>query len=183
MPFVQGGKDFRPVGLAVAPDGSLYVTDWVLKDYTLHGKGAVWHIRWKEDSHPERPKDPKLALASHHRPLREAAVAKMAIDQAGGEFLRKQLSNPDVRIRTASLTALINSLPGLFIDADDEAGMDLRKIVASDTSTGFRAMALRYLAKQDFNMRPILEKRYPDEMRREAVAGLEWRQEDVPRLL
>ena len=70
LPFVQGGKDFRPVGLAVAPDGSLYVTDWVLKDYTLHGKGAVWHIRWKEGSHPDRPTDPKLALASRHRPLR-----------------------------------------------------------------------------------------------------------------
>jgi hypothetical protein len=34
-PFVQGGKDFRPVGLAVAPDGSIYVSDWVLSDYNL----------------------------------------------------------------------------------------------------------------------------------------------------
>src|SRR5262249_8397442 len=40
-PFVQGGQDFRPVGLAVAPDGSLFVSDWVLKDYTLHGHGAI----------------------------------------------------------------------------------------------------------------------------------------------
>ncbi|HEX5268880.1 MAG TPA: PVC-type heme-binding CxxCH protein, partial [Gemmataceae bacterium] len=29
-PFVQGGSNFRPVGLAVAPDGSLFVSDWVL---------------------------------------------------------------------------------------------------------------------------------------------------------
>ena len=28
-PFVQGGKDFRPVGMAVAPDGSIYISDWV----------------------------------------------------------------------------------------------------------------------------------------------------------
>ena len=47
-PFVQGGKNFRPVGLAVAPDGSLFVSDWVLSDYTLHGKGAIWHIRPKQ---------------------------------------------------------------------------------------------------------------------------------------
>ena len=40
-PFVQGGKDFRPVGLGVAPDGSLFVSDWVLSNYELHGKGAM----------------------------------------------------------------------------------------------------------------------------------------------
>ena len=43
-PVIQGGESFRPVGLAVAPDGSLYCTDWVLKDYKIHEKGRVWHI-------------------------------------------------------------------------------------------------------------------------------------------
>ena len=47
-PFIQGGKEFYPSGLAVAPDGSLFVTDWGSKSYELHGKGAVWHIRWKD---------------------------------------------------------------------------------------------------------------------------------------
>ena len=32
-------------GIAVAPDGSLFVSDWVRSDYKLHGKGAIWHIR------------------------------------------------------------------------------------------------------------------------------------------
>src|SRR5262249_34578359 len=48
MPFIQGGKDFRPVGIALAPDGSLYVSDWVLSDYNLHGRGAIWHVRTRE---------------------------------------------------------------------------------------------------------------------------------------
>ena len=30
LPFIQGGKDFRPVGLATAPDGSLFFSDWVM---------------------------------------------------------------------------------------------------------------------------------------------------------
>jgi putative membrane-bound dehydrogenase-like protein len=47
-PFIQGGDNFRPVGIAVAPDGSLYITDWVLRDYKLHGKGAIWHVKLKE---------------------------------------------------------------------------------------------------------------------------------------
>ena len=43
-PLIQGGEKFRPVGLAVAPDGSLYLTDWVLRDYKVHGHGRVWRI-------------------------------------------------------------------------------------------------------------------------------------------
>ena len=46
--LVHGGTDFRPVAFAVAPDGSLYVSDWVKRDYELHGFGRVWHISAKE---------------------------------------------------------------------------------------------------------------------------------------
>lgn len=43
-PLIVGGENFRPVGIACAPDGSLYCTDWVLRDYNLHGRGRVWRI-------------------------------------------------------------------------------------------------------------------------------------------
>lgn len=43
-PLVVGTQDFRPVGLAVAPDGSLFCTDWVSREYKLHGKGRIWRI-------------------------------------------------------------------------------------------------------------------------------------------
>ncbi|MFT3878393.1 MAG: c-type cytochrome [Gemmatales bacterium] len=46
--LIQGGKNFRPTGLAIAPDGSLFIADWVLPDYTLHNKGAIWHVRAKQ---------------------------------------------------------------------------------------------------------------------------------------
>lgn len=44
-PFIVGGENFRPVGIALAPDGSLYLSDWVLREYKIHGKGRVWRIR------------------------------------------------------------------------------------------------------------------------------------------
>jgi putative membrane-bound dehydrogenase-like protein len=44
QPIVTGGDSFRPVALAAAPDGSIYVTDWVLSNYELHGKGRVWKL-------------------------------------------------------------------------------------------------------------------------------------------
>lgn len=185
LPFVQGGKDFRPVGLAVAPDGSLFVTDWVLKDYTLHGKGAVWHIRWKDCPHPnpspqggrenvdDELKDHKLALSSRHRPIRELVARKLAGDEKGREFLRQQLGNPDVRTRAASLTALINV---------GDSHIDLKKIAEHDSCTGIRAMAVRALAAGGGNAGPFLQRRYPDEMRREAVGALRT-SADVPALL
>ena len=43
-PVVRGGENFRPVGIALAPDGSLYFSDWVDKSYNLHGKGRVWRL-------------------------------------------------------------------------------------------------------------------------------------------
>ncbi len=75
-PFVHGGKDFYPSGLALAPDGSLFVSDWGSKSYELHGKGAIWHIRWKDHKPEPRPTDPKKAILSMHRPLREAAARR-----------------------------------------------------------------------------------------------------------
>src|SRR5205085_3014041 len=104
-PFVQGGKDFRPVGIATAPDGSLFVSDWVKSDYNLHGHGAIWHIRWRDAPKSERSKDARKALLSGHRPLREAAARQLARQEEGRAFLHEQISNRDVRTRTASLTA------------------------------------------------------------------------------
>jgi putative membrane-bound dehydrogenase-like protein len=172
-PFVQGGGDFRPVGLAVAPDGSLFFSDWVRADYTLHGKGAVWHLRPREPRKPARPADPREALFSAQRPLREAAARRLAADDAGRDFLRRQLGFNDSRVRAASLTALL--------DAGDRK-LDLPAVADHDLEEGIRALAVRALAARGADVRRHVGARERAAVRREAVAGLT-APGDVPRLL
>jgi putative membrane-bound dehydrogenase-like protein len=50
--IVQGGELFRPVGLAAAPDGSIYFSDWVDQDYHVHSKGRIWRLRSKRETAP-----------------------------------------------------------------------------------------------------------------------------------
>jgi putative membrane-bound dehydrogenase-like protein len=172
-PFVQGGKDFRPVGIALAPDGSLYVSDWVRADYPLHGKGAVWHIRPRRPEPPDRPADPRQALGSAHRPLRDAAARQLLADGRDRDFLRRQFGSRDVRTRAAALTALV--------DAGDRK-LDLKGLAERDPVTEVRAMAVRALAARGEDAARFLDARQPPAVRLEAVGSLRSKG-DGPRLL
>jgi putative heme-binding domain-containing protein len=134
-PFVQGGKDFYPSGLTVAPDGSLFVSDWGSRSYELHGKGAIWHIKWKDAKPTPRPQEPKEAFQSKDRKTREAAAWELVKSEAGRKFLREQLGSKDVRHRAAAVAGLDRLLQ---TNTDD-----LRKIARTDPEVGLREMALR----------------------------------------
>jgi putative membrane-bound dehydrogenase-like protein len=85
--LVRGGEDFRPVAIAPAPDGSLYLSDWVDKSYPVHGKGRIWRLRMKQP-----PADDGL---------RPAKIAALDIPK-----LRPLLTHPRREIRAAAATAL-----------------------------------------------------------------------------
>lgn len=83
QPLIVGGENFRPVGIALAPDGSLYCSDWVLRDYNLHGQGRVWRISAVDagDAEPDAPSLPERRLAARRAAQshdgREALLAKL----------------------------------------------------------------------------------------------------------
>ncbi|MFQ5733829.1 MAG: PVC-type heme-binding CxxCH protein, partial [Planctomycetaceae bacterium] len=89
--LIQGGEEFRPVGLAVAPDGSLFCTDWVKRDYKLHGHGRIWRISRKKKTEPgsANPRQRRknvidLSTITSKRPVKE---------------LTKLLSHPRLGVR------------------------------------------------------------------------------------
>jgi putative membrane-bound dehydrogenase-like protein len=176
-PFIQGGKDFRPVGIAVAPDGSLFVSDWVLSDYNLHGKGAIWHIRMKEAPKAELPSKLSEAFMSKDRRLREWAARQLSLgeqDSAGRRFLREQVGHADVRIRAAAITALIN--------VDDDK-VDLHSVAEKDSDVALRAMVMEFKAPawgQKGNARlQWTSDKIPPAVRREAITALTYKDDAI----
>lgn len=98
--IAKGNEDFRPVGIALAPDGSLYISDWVKRDYNLHNHGRIWRLRSNVMHASTRPRDVERAVQTKHRPTREAAARRLAENRRGLESLHKLIKThqtPQVR--------------------------------------------------------------------------------------
>ncbi|WP_425615480.1 PVC-type heme-binding CxxCH protein [Anatilimnocola sp. NA78] len=109
-PVVTGDQNFRPVGLALAPDGSLFMSDWVDKSYPIHGKGRIWHLRAKNAPKREPLSDDLAkALAHAHRPWREAAARKLTREKA----IEIASKAKDERARSAAAKQIFATTPFL----------------------------------------------------------------------
>ena len=142
--LIQGGQLFRPVSMDVAPDGSIFVSDWANKSYTLHGHGRVWRIRMKDAPKQIRS---KRQLRSIHLTTdiesidrttrRKAAKALVAAGQLNplNKLLR---TSKDPRLQATALQAL-SLAPG--------AEKELIRAVEKGTHPEIQALAHRLLLK------------------------------------
>ncbi len=147
--LIRGGEDFRPVGIATAPDGSLYLTDWVDKSYPVHGKGRIWRVRMKD-----RPKDDGLRpskvaglslrstadlLGDPRREIRLAADEALAGREADGQSALANALRKTTNVRTR-----LHALWGL---ARGEPTVALERIgtTLDDTAPEVRGEAARLL--------------------------------------
>jgi putative membrane-bound dehydrogenase-like protein len=104
---VEGTDSFRPVGIAVAPDGSLVLSDWADKSYPVHGKGRIWRIRWK--SPQPSPARESADVRSRLRTLWAAGASASAIEasladpaeEVRGEATRLLGGDDPRRLKTA----------------------------------------------------------------------------------
>jgi putative heme-binding domain-containing protein len=128
----------------------------------------------REPGKLDRPKDPRRAIASPERELRENAAQQLLKQgEAGRAFLHEQLGHKDPRVRAAALTALI--------DADDRK-IDLDVIAEKDPLAPMRALAVRALVTRGGDATRFLDAKYPPALRLDAVASLKDRAAR-PRLL
>lgn len=188
--IVQGGEDFRPVGIALGLDGSLVFTDWVKKEYHLHQHGRLWRLRARtRPTVVSRPTDPNAALVSVHGPLRSQASYRLidaGIEQEG--WIDVSTRHPSAPIRFVA--ALTHHLT-LFSDrypqprpewfADEEPairsiGIDSdsawpRKLL-SDPSWSVRCQAVRGLPHADRTSMAREWVKSPDPFVRMAVRGI-----------
>src|SRR5688500_6341888 len=161
-PFIQGGKDFYPSGLTVAPDGSLFVTDWGSRSYELHGKGAIWRVRWKDAKPAARAKEPKDAIISADRATREAAARELVKTDEGREALRGLLKAKDVRVRAAALAALL-------VAGDKK--VDLESVARTDAEPGMRELAVRGLIALGDDLDDVLAAAQPPSVVAASLGG------------
>ncbi len=101
-PIIVGGENFRPVGVALAPDGSVYITDWVLKDYNVHGKGRIWRIGPKE-------------------------ISKKSVDDlAALHDVRQKLDSPRMDVRRRAAELLSHAEPSAASEFNQELSLRRR---------------------------------------------------------
>ncbi len=133
-PVVVGGDDFRPVGIAVAPDGSLFMSDWVSKDYALHGKGRIWRLKNAR---------PILGEIPHQPTAYEFARVESELLDAQELSERPVLKDEWISKAVHSNSDLVRAKAVRTIPA---SRLDLKGIASSDASPLVRAEAMRRLA-------------------------------------
>ena len=145
--LVQGDEDFRPVGMAVAPDGSVYFSDWVDKSYPVHGRGRLWRLTARSGAFENPEEDLKYPLAAARDLLypREGMEKMLETAQGPRNVVRANIPETiflhSTDARTRGVTArLIHFLEGRDYGAGD-ARLSL-SIALSDESSEVRATAV-----------------------------------------
>ncbi len=99
-PIVQGTENFRPVGLALAPDGSIYFSDWVLRDYKLHRRGRIWRLSAHD--------------SLHHR-FSDSDFNEITFDKKTPAWKLLHLtSDPHLPIRRIAAQAFVRAVPDIY---------------------------------------------------------------------
>lgn len=155
----QGDTDFRPTGLAVAPDGSLYLGDWMLRDYPVHGHGRIWRLLLPKEelnkTFPQPtaeelrvkllpPDDVTSALSSGDRFLRAAAIEQLAHPDRPTDVNRIVTDDPIARLSRLAAQRRQGARPsddafrGMLLDRSPEVRLYAVRWIADERIVSLR---------------------------------------------
>lgn len=149
---IRGGEYFRPVGIALAPDGSCVMSDWCDKSYPVHGKGRIWRVSASTSEQKPVVRADKLnaltveqlgRLLRHPRQLvRNEAGRQLAHKGADGirELEQALRARDEPRTRLQGLWGLVQA--GEQVD-----WQRLRPLLFEDVSGEVRAEAIARLGE------------------------------------
>lgn len=147
--IVQGDADFRPTGMAVAPDGSLYFADWVLRDYPVHGHGKIWRLKLPQAEldkpFPPRTADDLAASGNAGDALRNAGSDDPYLHTHGVHQLAGQ--NTSAIPTTASARLRLSALEAARLARPNDVPALLRNALG-DESPEVRLFAVRWIADE-----------------------------------
>lgn len=151
---VQGNADFRPTGIAIAPDGSLYFGDWRRRDYEVHHTGRIWRLTLPEselqspfpgpwpnlvvDADKDGDDEEVLAAAMSDDPFARAQVVWHMVQSDG--------SGPVIGLAPLKLPLMQAArIRGM---GDDELRDKMLRHALADESYDIRLYAVRWIADE-----------------------------------
>lgn len=184
---VQGDTFFRPTGCAVAPDGSLYFSDWVDASYPVHGKGRIWRLSFEKPATSEFPPiSPEAAITA--KPLLERKAFDRCLN-AEDPFLRQAAVRDWTQAKAKWADELgIHSANDYLVMLQAERWaatnsadvQNLLKASLAHESSDVRLYAVRWIADERIqslrdDVAELLAREIPDERYYLAVlSALEW---------
>ena len=136
---VQGDADFRPTGMAVAPDGALYFGDWVDKSYAVHGMGKVWRLATPKS---DATSVPAAQAGDDHDPF----VRQQKVDR----LLSAEPATAIEQLRSADADERLDALRAIRFRSLGEQGdaTPILRAALADPDPGIRLYAIRWIADE-----------------------------------
>lgn len=143
--IVQGDTDFRPTGMAVAPDGSLYFGDWMFKDYPVHGHGRIWRLVVPSEDRAEE------------FPARSAADEAAATLDESSNGVQTESKDPFVVANAVRRLSNHENLEKRFVESETNQAVSERERLAD-----LEALRLRGIADPEKLLKAALRDKSPD---------------------
>lgn len=149
--IVQGDTNFRPTGMTIAPDDSIYFADWVLRDYPVHGRGKIWRLdlpkqELKRTFPPRSTEDLTAQNAGSDLIANAASQDPFVRTAAAWSLSQGQKVYPIAKVRDNPL-ARITFLRSVWLRGDANPEGVIR-LGLSDESPEVRLFAVRWIADE-----------------------------------